>query len=135
MDWTVIVGPAAGILIVIVDRWLQQRKTAAEAGKAIAEADLVRLKRLIEESDFWERLCHDIEIEYTKLSERQEDLRRHVEALSRDLDTMKHLLAELWAGLRILLRQLRENHMIPDWEPSAEMTRELERIIRESPHA
>lgn len=135
MDWTVIVGPAAGVLIVIVDRWLQRRKASAEVTKALAEADLARLRIQIEKSSFWERLCHDIEAEYARLAKRQDDLKRQVDALSLDLNTMKHLLAELWAGLRILLQQLRENHIPPDWEPSAKMTRELERVLQEEPSA
>lgn len=135
MDWTALIGPVAGILIVVVDRWLQRRKMRAEASKTLAEADLVRLERKIKESDFWERLCHDIEAEYAKLSERQDELKNQVDALSKDLATMKHVILKMWRGMDVLLRQLHDNHITPDWEPDAEMVEYCRALAEEEPRA
>lgn len=142
MDWTVIVGPAAGILIVIIDRLLQRRKASAEAGKALAEADLVRLERKIRASEFWERLCHEIESEYAKLGEKCDELTRQIDELTRQVDAlareqnfMKHMLGKLWAGLTILLRQLADNHIPPAWEPDAEMARYCSALMEDDRNA
>jgi len=122
-------------LIVIVDRWLQRRKAAAEAGKAIAEADLIRLERKIKESDFWQRLCKDIESEYARLSEKHDELSRQVDGLARELNTMKHIIAKLWAGLTILLRQLDDNHIRPAWEPDIDMVRYCTALLEDDDDA
>lgn len=135
MDWTALIGPVAGILIVVVDRWLQRRKTRAEASKTLAEADLVRLERKIKESDFWERLCHDIEVEYAKLSERQDELKRQVDALSSELNIMKQVILKMWRGMDMLLRQLHDNEITPAWEPDAEMIEYCRALSEEGPHA
>lgn len=135
MDWTVIVGPAAGILIVIIDRWLQRRKASAEASKTLAEADLVRLERKIKESDFWQELCKDIEGEYSKLKDSQEELRLKVNAMDRELSYMKHVLAKMWTGLNMLLRQLAENHLPPAWEPDIEMVRYCTALLEDDRNA
>jgi len=135
MDWTVIVGPAAGILIVIIDRWLQRRKASAETSKTLAEVDLTRLRIQLEKSDFWEKLCRDIESEYAKLSDKQDELKRQVVDLARDLDYMKHVVGKLWAGLTVVLRQLAENDIPPAWEPDPEMTRYCSALLEDDRYA
>lgn len=135
MDWIAALGPITGILIVVVDRWLQRRKANAEAWKALAEADLIRLQKRIQESDFWERLYHDVQTEYAKLSENQAELRREVDALARELTSMKHVLGKLWAGLTVLLRQLVDNKIRPAWEPDVEMARYCSALLEDTPRA
>ena len=139
MDWTMAIGPAlglvGGVLVVVIDRLWQRHKLRAETGKTLAEADLTRLRIEIGKSDFWKKLCHDVQSEYARLSEKHDELSRQVDGLARELNTMKHIIAKLWAGLTILLRQLDDNRIRPAWEPDIDMVRYCTALLEDDDNA
>jgi hypothetical protein len=133
MDWTVIIGPLAGIITAIVtiavDRWLQRKKTRAETYQLDANTRMA-IDR------FWEERSRKIELEYLELESKHDRLREEHNALCRDLERtkdrvaalaremsfVKRVMAKMWAGINVLLHQLSDAGLTPAWIPDKEIT-------------
>lgn len=137
MDWTIVIGPLAAILTILVDRWLQRKKTKAETDQISAESVQLNAKTRIEIDKFWEERSQKVQLEYCELETKHLQLRADHERLRADLDQtkaqvlgligemsfVKRVVAKMWAGINVLLKQLCDAGLAPAWTPDEEVSR------------
>lgn len=141
MDWTVIVGlagPVAGVLIVVVDRWLQRHQARALARKAAADADKAVHNGYAGQVEFWRTEANELrqhheqlEAELKQVKTAQERHDGEIRGLRAEVEQARAALVEFARGARILIAQLVHNGLEPDWRPARPLESYCEELDEE----
>jgi len=96
-------------------------RTKAETRKLSAETEALLAEKWREMAGDLERDLKDTKAELARTKEEQADLEVRFDRFRTDFDRLKHFSAQMWNGIQILLRQICDHGIDPDWEPNGEL--------------